>query len=96
MSIRPLHDRVVVKRKAEEKLSKGGIVIPGTGVEKPMQGEIIAVGNGKILKNGDVLPLEVKIGYWVLFDKYAGTEVTHAGEKLLLIKEEEIMAVIKE
>jgi len=94
MVIRPLHDRVVVKLKEEERLSEGGIVIPDTAVEKPVLGEVTAVGNGKILKNGEVRQLDIKIGDQVLFAKYAGTEVTIAGEKLLVMKEEEIMAVI--
>jgi len=95
MNIRPLHDRVVVRRMAEERKTPGGIVIPDTAAEKPIQGEIIAVGNGKILDNGDRRALDVKVGDRVLFGKYSGTEVKVEGEEVLVMREEDIMAVIE-
>lgn len=95
MSIRPLHDRVLVRRLDEEKTSPGGIVIPDTAAEKPMQGEIVAVGNGKIQENGDIRPLDVKIGDKVLFGKYSGTEVKVEGEELLVMREDDVMGVIE-
>jgi chaperonin GroES len=95
MKIRPLHDRVLVKRMEEERTSPGGIVIPDAAAEKPIKGEIIAAGNGKILENGDVRPLDVKAGDKVLFGKYAGTEVKVDGDELLVMKEDDIMAVIE-
>lgn len=93
--IRPLHDRVIVRRMEEERTSAGGIVIPDTAAEKPMKGEVIAVGNGKILDNGDVRPLAVKAGDKVLFGKYSGTEVKMNGEDLLVMREEDIMGIIE-
>jgi len=95
MKIRPLHDRVIVKRVEEERTSPGGIVIPDAAAEKPIKGEIIAAGNGKILENGDVRPLDVKVGDTVLFGKYAGTEVKIDGEELLVMKEDDIVAVVE-
>ena len=95
MNIRPLHDRVIVRRMEEERTSAGGIVIPDTATEKPIQGEIIAVGNGKILENGEVRPLDVKKGDKVLFGKYAGTEVKVEGEELLVMREDDIVAVVE-
>ena len=95
MNIRPLHDRVIVKRMEEERTSPGGIVIPDAATEKPVKGEVIAVGNGKILENGEVRGLDVKVGDKVLFGKYAGTEVKVEGEELLVMKEDDIMAVIE-
>jgi chaperonin GroES len=95
MNIRPLHDRVVVRRMAEERTSPGGIVIPDTAAEKPIQGEVIAVGNGKILENGDRRALDVKVGDRVLFGKYSGTEVKISGEEVLVMREEDIMGVIE-
>lgn len=95
MKIRPLHDRVVVKRVEEERTSAGGIVIPDTAAEKPIRGEVVAVGNGKILDNGDRRPLGVKVGDQVLFGKYAGTEVKLDGEELLVMREDDVMAVIE-
>ncbi len=94
MKMRPLHDRVIVKRMEEERTSPGGIVIPDAAAEKPIKGEIVAIGNGKILDNGDVRMLDVKVGDTVLFGKYAGTEVKVEGEELLVMKEDDIMAVI--
>ena len=95
MNIRPLHDRVIVKRMEEEKTSAGGIVIPDSAAEKPIQGEIIAVGNGKILENGEVRKLEVKKGDRILFGKYSGTEVKIGGDELLVLREDDIMGVIE-
>jgi chaperonin GroES len=95
MNIRPLHDRVIVRRMEEERMSAGGIVIPDSATEKPAQGEVLAVGNGKKLENGDVRPLDVKVGDKVLFGKYSGTEVKVGGEDLLVMREEDIMGVIE-
>ncbi len=95
MNLRPLHDRVIVKRMEEERLSAGGIVIPDSATEKPVRGEVIAVGNGKILENGEKRDLDVKAGDKVLFGKYSGTEVKVDGEELLVMREEDIMAVIE-
>jgi chaperonin GroES len=95
MKLRPLHDRVIIKRMEEERKSAGGIVIPDTATEKPIRGEVIAVGNGKILENGEVRPLDLKKGDKVLFGKYSGTEVKIDGEELLVMKEDDIMAVIE-
>jgi chaperonin GroES len=96
MNIRPLHDRVVVRRREEERTSPGGIVIPDSAAEKPIQGEVIAVGNGKILDNGEKRPLDVKVGDRVLFGKYSGTEVKVSGEEVLVLREEDIMGVIED
>jgi chaperonin GroES len=95
MKIRPLHDRVIVKRVEEERTSPGGIVIPDSAAEKPIKGEVVAAGNGKILENGDVRALDVKVGDTVLFGKYAGTEVKVDGEELLVMKEDDIVGVIE-
>ena len=95
MNIRPLHDRVLVKRLEEDRTSPGGIVIPDTAAEKPIQGNIIAVGKGKILENGHVRPCDVKVGDKILFGKYSGTEVKVEGEELLVMREEDVMAVIE-
>ncbi len=95
MKIRPLHDRVVVRRMEEETTSAGGIVIPDSATEKPAQGEITAVGNGKITDSGDVRALDVKVGDVVMFGKFAGTEVKVDGEELLVMREEDIMAVVE-
>ena len=95
MKIRPLHDRVIIKRMEEERVSAGGIVIPDSATEKPVRGQVIAAGNGKILENGSVRPIAVKAGDKVLFGKYSGTEVKVDGEDLLVMKEDDIMAVIE-
>ncbi|MHB1515484.1 MAG: co-chaperone GroES [Acidiferrobacteraceae bacterium] len=95
MKIRPLHDRVIVRRIEEERKSAGGIVIPDTAKEKPIQGEVVAVGKGKLLENGDVRPLDVKAGDKVLFGKYSGTEVRIGAEELLVMREEDIMGVVE-
>ena len=93
MKIRPLHDRVIVRREEEERTSAGGIVIPDTATEKPIRGKVVAVGNGKTLDSGDVRPLDVKKGDTVLFGKYSGTEVKVDGEDLLVMREDDLMAV---
>jgi chaperonin GroES len=95
MKIRPLHDRVVIRRTEEERTSPGGIVIPDTAAEKPIRGEVIAVGKGKILENGEVRALDLKKGDKVLFGKYSGTEVKVDGEDLLVMREDDVMAVIE-
>ena len=95
MNIRPLHDRVIIRRMEEERTSAGGIVIPDSATEKPAQGEVVAVGKGKILENGDVRPLDIKAGDRVLFSKYGGTEVKVEGEELLVMREDDITGVIE-
>ena len=95
MKIRPLHDRIIVKRLEEERTSAGGIIIPDTAAEKPIQGKVVAVGKGKILENGNVRPLDVKVGDKILFGKYGGTEVKVDGDELLVMREEDVMAVIE-
>ena len=95
MKLRPLHDRVVIKRMEEERTSPGGIVIPDSATEKPIKGEVLAVGNGKVNESGDVRPLDVKVGDKVLFGKYSGTEVKVDSEELLVMREDDIMAVIE-
>ena len=95
MKIRPLHDRIIVKRLEEERTSPGGIVIPDSAAEKPSQGKIVAIGKGKILEDGSVRALDVKVGDKILFGKYSGTEVKVDGDDLLVMREEDIMAVIE-
>ena len=95
MAIRPLHDRVIIKRVQEEEKTKGGIIIPDTAKEKPIEGKIIAVGNGKILDDGNVRKLEVKKGDTVLFGKYAGTDVKIDGEDHLILREDDILGVVE-
>jgi chaperonin GroES len=95
MNLRPLHDRVIVKRMEEERMSAGGIVIPDSATEKPVRGEVLAVGNGKILENGEKRALDINVGDTILFGKYSGTEVKVDGEELLVMREEDIMAVIE-
>jgi len=94
MNIRPLHDRIIVKRLESEEKTKGGIIIPDSAKEKPIEGEIVAVGNGKILEDGSVRKLEVKAGDRVLFGKYSGTEVKLDGEERLIMREDDILCVI--
>jgi chaperonin GroES len=94
MKVRPLHDRILVKRVEEEKKSKGGIIIPDTATEKPQEARVVAVGNGKLLEDGKTRPLDVSTGDRVLFGKYSGTEVTIDGEEHLIIREEDILAVL--
>ncbi len=95
MQVRPLHDRVLVKRFVEEEKSKGGIIIPDTAKEKPIQGEIIAVGTGRIAEDGKVRPLEVKKGDKILFGKYSGTEIKIEGDDFLMMREEDILGIIQ-
>jgi chaperonin GroES len=95
MKIRPLHDRVIVKRLEEDRTSPGGIVIPDTAAEKPVQGKIVAIGKGKILENGQVRPCDIKVGDTILFGKYSGAEVKLEGDELVVMREEDVMAVIE-
>jgi chaperonin GroES len=95
MQFRPLHDRVVVKRVAEEEKTKGGIIIPDTAKEKPMEGEVIAVGPGARDEKGNLVPLDVKVGDRILFGKWSGTEVKLDGEELLIMKETDIMGILE-
>ena len=94
MNLRPLHDRVIVKRLDQETKTASGLIIPDAAAEKPDQGEILAVGNGKVQENGTIRPLEVKVGDRVLFGKYSGQAVKVNGEELLVMREEDIMAVV--
>ena len=95
MKIRPLHDRVIVKRLEEERTSAGGIIIPDSATEKPIQGKVVAVGKGKILEDGSVRALDLKVGDKILFGKYGGQEVKVDGDELLVMREEDVMAVIE-
>jgi chaperonin GroES len=95
MKIRPLQDRVIVKRVEEEEKTKGGIIIPDTAKEKPMEGKVIAVGKGKVLEDGKVHPLDVKAGDRILFGKYSGTEVKINGEEHLIMREDDILGIIE-
>ncbi len=95
MNLRPLHDRVIIKRLEAETKTSGGIVIPDSATEKPIKGEVIAVGNGKVLENGETRALDLKKGDKVLFGKFSGTEVKVDGEEYLVMREEEVMAVIE-
>ena len=94
MNIRPLHDRVIIRRMEEEKTSPGGIVIPDSATEKPVKGKVLAVGKGKITDRGDVRPLDVKVGDIILFGKYSGTEINVDGQELLIMRESDVLAVI--
>jgi chaperonin GroES len=95
MKIRPLQDRIIVKRVKEEEKTKGGIIIPDTAKEKPIEGKVIAVGNGKVQEDGKVRPLDVKAGDTVLFSKYAGTDIKIDGEEHLIMREDDILGVIE-
>ncbi|MCG2776301.1 MAG: co-chaperone GroES [Desulfobacterales bacterium] len=95
MKVRPLHDRVIVKRVKEEEKTKGGIIIPDTAKEKPVEGKVVAVGKGKILENGNLQPLEVKKGDKILFGKYAGTEINIEGDEHLIMREDDIIAIVE-
>ncbi len=95
MKIRPLHDRIIVKRLEEEEKTKGGIIIPDTAKEKPIEGKVIAVGDGRIKEDGTKIPLEVKVGDRVLFAKYGGTEIKIEGEEYLMMKEDDILAIVE-
>ena len=94
MGFRPLHDRVLVRRVEAEEKSSGGIIIPDTAKEKPQEGEVIAVGNGKVLENGSKVPLDVKAGDRILFGKYSGTDIKIDGQEFLILREDEVLAVI--
>jgi chaperonin GroES len=96
MKIRPLQDRVIVKRLEEEEKTKGGIIIPDTAKEKPQEGKVIAVGKGKVSEEGKVIPLDVKVGDKILFGKYSGTEVKIEGVEHLIMREEDILGIIEE
>ena len=95
LKVRPLHDRVIIKRMEEERTSPGGIVIPDSATEKPIRGQVMAVGKGKSLESGEIRPLDVKVGDKVLFGKYSGTEVKVDGDEYLVMREEDIMAVVE-
>jgi len=94
MKVRPLHDRVLIKRVEEQETVRGGIIIPDSAKEKPQEGEVVAAGTGKRLENGTVIPLEVKAGDRVLFGKYSGTEIKLDGEELLILREDEILGIL--
>jgi chaperonin GroES len=94
MKVRPLHDRLLVRRIEEKETAKGGIIIPDTAKEKPQKGEVLAVGNGKILDNGTKIPLDVKVGNRILFGKYTGTDIKIDGEEVLILREDEVLAVL--
>lgn len=95
MKIRPLQDRVIVKRVEEEEKTKGGIIIPDTAKEKPQEGKVVAVGKGKVNDNGKITPLDVKVNDRVLFSKYSGAEISLEGEEVLIMREEDILGVIE-
>jgi chaperonin GroES len=95
LKIRPLHDRIIVKRVAEEQKSKGGIIIPDSAKEKPQEAEVLAVGNGKVLEDGKKVALEVKVGDRILFSKYSGNEIKLDGEEYLIIREDDIQAILE-
>jgi chaperonin GroES len=94
MKVRPLHDRIVVRRIEEKQTAKGGIIIPDTAKEKPQKGEILAVGNGKVLDNGTKVALDVRVGDKILFGKYTGTEIKIDGDEVLILREDEVLAVL--
>ena len=95
MKLQPLNDRIVVKRTEEEEVTKGGIIIPDTAKEKPIQGKVLAVGTGKILDDGNKVPLDVKKGDTVLFSRYAGSDIKLEGEELLIMREDDVLAVVE-
>lgn len=95
LKLRPLHDRLLVKRLTEEEKTKGGIIIPDTAKEKPQEAEVIAVGNGKVLDDGKKVPLDVKVGDKILFSKYSGNEVKVDGEEYLILREEDVQAIVE-
>ncbi|MCM2256669.1 MAG: co-chaperone GroES [Vicinamibacteria bacterium] len=94
MKVRPLHDRLLVRRMEEKETVKGGIIIPDTAKEKPQEGEVLAVGTGKVLENGTKLAMDVKVGDKILFGKYSGTDIKVDGEEVLILREDEVLAVI--
>jgi len=94
MKVRPLHDRLLVRRIEEKETARGGIIIPDTAKEKPMKGKVLAVGNGRVLENGKTLALDVKVGDKILFGKYSGTEIKIDGEEVLIVREDEVLAIM--
>ncbi len=94
MNVRPLHDRLLVRRIEAKEMARGGIIIPDTAKEKPMEGEVLAVGNGRILENGTKLALDVKVGDRILFGKYSGTEIKIEGEEVVIVREDEVLAIM--
>jgi chaperonin GroES len=94
MKVRPLHDRLLVRRVEEKETARGGIIIPDTAKEKPMEGEVLAVGNGRLLENGRKIALDVKVGDRILFGKYSGTEITIEGEDVVIVREDEVLAIM--
>ena len=94
MKVRPLHDRLVVRRIEEKETAKGGIIIPDTAKEKPQEGQVLAAGNGKVLENGTKVALDVKVGDKILFGKYTGTEVKIDGQEVLILREDEVLAIL--
>jgi chaperonin GroES len=94
MKVRPLHDRILVRRIEAQEAAKGGIIIPDTAKEKPQEGEVLAVGNGRVLENGTTLPLDVAVGNKILFGKYTGTDIKIDGEEVLILREDEVLAVL--
>ena len=94
MKVRPLHDRLLVRRIEEKVTAKGGIIIPDTAKEKPQEGEVLAVGNGKVLENGTKIALDVKVGNKILFGKYTGTDIKIDGEEVLILREDEVLAIL--
>ena len=93
-NVRPLHDRLLIRRIEEKETVKGGIIIPDTAKEKPQEGEVMAVGNGKILENGTTIPLDVKVGDKILFGKYSGTDIKIDGQEFLILREDEVLAIV--
>ena len=94
MKVRPLHDRLLIRRIEEKETAKGGIIIPDSAKEKPQEGEVLAVGNGKILENGTKVPLDVKAGDKILFGKYSGTDIKIDGKEYLILREDEVLAIV--
>jgi chaperonin GroES len=94
MRVRPLYDRLLVRRIEEKEMARGGIIIPDTAKEKPMEGEVLAVGNGRVLENGTKLALDVKVGDRILFGKYSGTEIKVDGEEVVVVREDEVLAIM--
>ncbi len=94
MKVRPLHDRLLVRRIEEKGMARGGIIIPDTAKEKPMEGKVLAVGNGRVLENGKRLALDVKVGDRILFGKYSGNEIEVDGEEVLIVREDEVLAIM--
>ena len=95
MKVRPLHDRLLVRRIEEKEAARGGIIIPDTAKEKPMEGKVLAVGNGRVLDNGKPLPIDVKVGDRILFGKYSGTEIEVEGEEVVVVREDEVLAIVE-